>query len=197
MSMGGYVALAFAERHKNSLAGLGLISTQATADTSETQQSRRVMIEKIRHQGTAPALEAILPKLFSDENQDDAELKLFPSEGAKNAGVEGLCWALEAMARRGDRTELLRTLSVPAAVIHGTSDKLIPAARARQMSESIPDSKYFEFPAGHATPLEAPKDVATALLDLLERSSRFHPTTSRKRSSDEPGIVIAPSERGL
>src|ERR1044071_9218877 len=33
MSMGGYVALSFAERHGQRLAGLALISSQAAADT--------------------------------------------------------------------------------------------------------------------------------------------------------------------
>lgn len=197
MSMGGYVALAFAERHKKYLAGLALISTQANADSPETQQARRVMIEKVRHQGTSPAAEAILPKLFSESNQNNPEMKRFPLEGANNAGVEGICWALEAMARRPDRTALLRTLSVPAAVIHGIDDKIIPAERARQMSELIPDSKYFEFPAGHASPLEAPNAVADALLDLLQRSANFHPSKSRKHLLDEPGIIIAPTEHGL
>ena len=104
LSMGGYVALAFAERHKNRLAGLGLISTQPFADTDEARQARRAMIEKVKHSGTTPAVEAILPKLFSEANQGKAELKQFPIEGAQNAGVEGICWALEAMARRPDRT---------------------------------------------------------------------------------------------
>src|SRR5690606_3168111 len=67
MSMGGYVALAFAERHKQRLAGLGLVSTHPFADTPETQQGRRAMIEKVRHAGTTPALEAVLPKMFSEK----------------------------------------------------------------------------------------------------------------------------------
>src|ERR1051325_7740467 len=40
MSMGGYVALAFAEKYPARLAGLGMISSQAAADTPETRQGR-------------------------------------------------------------------------------------------------------------------------------------------------------------
>jgi len=198
MSMGGYVALAFAERHKQLLAGLGLISTQSLADTPETQQARRTMIEKVRHAGTEPALDAVMPKLFLESNRDNSELKQFPIDGARNAGTEGICWALEAMARRPDRTSVLRQLQVPASVVHGSDDKLVPSEKAREMSRLIPDSQYVEVPAGHASPLEAPQEVANALLGLLQRSANFHPPETHKRPADgEPGIIIAPTDRGL
>jgi pimeloyl-ACP methyl ester carboxylesterase len=197
MSMGGYVALAFAERHKERLAGLGLISTQSIADTPETQQARRAMIEKVRREGVTPAIEALLPKLFGAAEQNNSELKRFPTQGAQNAGVEGICWALEAMARRPDRTDILRKLEIPAVVIHGAKDKIVPAERAKRMAQLIPDSKYIEFSGGHASPLEAPKAVADALLDLLQRSANYQPPAPRKHLYDEPGIIIAPNERGL
>ncbi len=200
MSMGGYVALAFAERHRDRLAGLGLISTQATSDSPENQQTRRTLIEKVRREGTRPALDALLPKLFAEGNQNKNELTRFAIQGAENAGVDGICWALEAMARRPDRTSFLRVLEVPALVLHGVGDKIIPPERARQMSELIPDSKYVEVPgAGHATPLEAPSPVANALLELLSRSEKYLLRTPNRndRAKNLPGIIIAPSERGL
>lgn len=197
MSMGGYVALAFAQRHKHRLTGLGLVSTQPFADSPETQQARRAMIEKVRHAGTNPALEAVLPKMFSEKNNDNADLKRFAIQGAANAGVEGISWALEAMARRPDRTSVLRQLRAPAVVVHGTEDKIVSTEKAREMSRLIPDSQYVEVPAGHASPMEAPQGVADALLGLLQRSSEFRPVEPRKHIEGDPGIIIAPTERGL
>src|SRR4051812_37554591 len=43
-SMGGYVALAFAERYPSRLSGLGLINSQALADTEEARAGRRAII---------------------------------------------------------------------------------------------------------------------------------------------------------
>lgn len=201
MSMGGYVALSFADRHKTQIAGLGLVSTQAHADAPEAREGRRALIEKIRSTGIQPAIEALLPKLFAGKNGGNPDLAKFATEGAERAGVEGLSWALQAMATRPDRNSMLRTLHVPAVVIHGVDDKIIPAERARQMSDSIPDSKYVELPnVGHAAPLEAPKAVAGALLDLLKRSADFLAKHSRphdERSPDRPGVIWSPSERGL
>ncbi len=201
MSMGGYVALSFAERHKAQIAGLGLISTQAHADTPEARDGRRALIEKIRSNGIQPAIDALLPKLFTEKKGGNPDLAKFATEGAKRAGVGGLSWALQAMATRPDRNSMLRTLHVPAVVIHGAEDRIIPADRARQMSESIPNSNYVEIPGvGHASPLEAPKAVADALLDLLKRSSDFlasHPRPPHEHPPDRPGVIWAPSERGL
>jgi pimeloyl-ACP methyl ester carboxylesterase len=171
MSMGGYVSLAFAERHGAALAGLGLISSQAAADTDEIRASRRAAIERIRRDGPAAAAEAAIPKLFAPHNKANTELAQFAISGAQKAGVDGLIWALEAMARRPDRTALFKALHVPVLVLHGVADQFIPAERARELASLAADSKYVEIPgAGHATPIEAPDAVAHALLDLVQRS---------------------------
>jgi pimeloyl-ACP methyl ester carboxylesterase len=169
MSMGGYVALAFAEKYPKHLAGLALISSQAAADSEEARHGRRETIKKIRAQGPSVILESLLPKLFSSNKKAD-ELRHFPVEGTNAAGAEGLCWALEAMARRPDRTEVLRALPLPVLVVHGTEDKIIPCAKARELAERCRDPLLIEIPgAGHATPLEAPDPVAQGLARLMSK----------------------------
>ncbi len=200
MSLGGYVALALAERHSERVAGLGLISTQTAADSDEGKQARRTLIEKVRREGTKPAVDALLPKLFAAANQSKAELNRIALDGAERAGVDGMCWALEAMARRPDRTEIAKKLGVPTLILHGAEDKIIPPDRARQLSQIIPGANYIELPGvGHASPLESPKAVADALLDLLARSEKaLHHTPKRDERADSlPGIVWSPTERGL
>jgi pimeloyl-ACP methyl ester carboxylesterase len=198
MSMGGYVALAFAERHPERLAGLGLVSTQAGADSEEGRNARRSLIEKVRHGGTRVALDALLPKMFSAGNEQNPELARFAIEGAENAGVDGICWALEAMARRPDRNFVLKKMSVPVAVIHGVEDKIVPLERARQMAELTPNAKFTELKnAGHASPLEAPDEVAAALSDLVRRSEKFVHGNEILPKREEPGIIVSPTEHGL
>lgn len=199
MSMGGYVALSLAARHKDRLAGLGLISTQAVADTPEAQQARRTLIEKIQHEGTKPA-EALLPKLFGAASSKNKEFEHFAIEGAKNAGVEGITWALEAMARRVDQSEMLRRLTVPTLVFHGADDQIIPAERARKLADMIPNGKYVEVPGvGHGTPLESPKQLADALLELLRRAHTFEnkPPIRDEHARNLPSVIWSPTDRGL
>ncbi len=201
MSMGGYVALSFAERHKERLAGLALISTQSNADLPENQKARRELIEKVRREGTARASEAILPKLFSAANRDNPALARFAIEGAEKAGVAGICWALEAMARRPDRSAVLTNMTVPTTVIHGAEDQIVPTGRARTMAEATPNGIYIEIPGvGHASPLEAGEQIADALLELLQRTPAFlnrNPVANDNVSRNRPGIIWSPTERGL
>lgn len=163
MSMGGYVALAFAEHSQEMLAGISLVSSQTAADSEETRKSRRDMIEQIRTHGVEVAAKAAAQKMFAPQHKDRPELHRFPLWGAERSGVEGLCWAMEAMAARPDRTQLFRGLTIPKQIIHGTDDQLIPVERARQLAAEA-HAQFDEIPdAGHATPIEAPSQVAQAL----------------------------------
>src|SRR5947209_8149912 len=141
-SMGGYVALAFAERHPRQLAGLGLINSQTLPDTDEARAGRRAMIEKVRREGPRVASDAALPKLFAAVA--DQNLASFAIEGAERAGVAGITWALEAMARRPDRTALIEKLTIPVLLIHSIEDRFIPVERAHALAERLPKALYVE-----------------------------------------------------
>jgi pimeloyl-ACP methyl ester carboxylesterase len=168
MSMGGYIALAFAAKYPDRVAGLGLISTQAAADTPEARQGRQEMIKKIRASGPGAAAEAILPKMFAGEKPKNPVLAEFAVQGANRAGVEGLCWALQAMAQRPDRTMLVRNLEAPVLVAHGIEDRIVPCAKARALAEMCRMPIYLEMRGtGHASPLEAPDQVASGLARLV------------------------------
>ncbi len=173
MSMGGYVALAFAERFPNRLSALALISSQAAADTEEARSGRRAMIERVRREGVTVAIQAAVSKMFGGTNTNRSDLVPYPTRGGERAGVAGITWALEAMARRPDRTAIWKALRVPTLVLHGIEDKFIPPRRARELAALASDSEYVEVPnVGHATPLEAPDRVADALNRLVRRSLR-------------------------
>lgn len=175
MSMGGYIALAFAAKFPKRLAGLGLISTQAAADTAEARQGRQAMIEKIRASGPAVAAEAMLPKLFAGDRPKNPDLAALPVQGAAAAGVEGLCWALKAMAERPDRTALVHDLNVPILVAHGTEDKIVPFAKARALAELCRSPIFVEMRGtGHASPMESPDLVASALARLMKEVRRLN-----------------------
>ena len=167
-SMGGYVALAFAERHAPLVAGLGLINSQALADTEQTRTARRTMIEKVRREGPRAAVEAALPKLFAQANPAKEELARFPRRAAEQAGAAGISWALEAMARRPDRSAVLERLQVPLLLVHSTEDQFIPIQQFRAVAQKFPRSVSVEIPgAGHCSPLEKPDMVAQALSQLV------------------------------
>jgi len=169
-SMGGYVALSFAERFPERMAGLGLINSQALPDTEETRAGRRAMIQRVRAEGARVAAEAAIPKLFSPKSPAKQEFAQFALQGAARAGVEGIAFALEAMARRPDRSSTLEKLAVPILLIHSTEDQFIPIERGRTLAARLPGALSIEIEGvGHASPLEAPALVANGLSELIAR----------------------------
>ena len=202
MSMGGYVALSFAERHRERMAGLALLSTQAAADTPEARRSRREMITTLAKRGAGAATEAMAAKLFSPHHPPE-QLKVWRSladTSAEKAGVAGLSWALEAMAQRPERLELLKTITLPVSVVHGMDDQLLSVERAKEMAALLPNSSLTLIPGcGHCTPLEAPDRVAQELVKLAERSESavLNLRVAPKLENSRPGVVWSPTEHGL
>jgi len=128
-SMGGYIALAFAERYAKDLTGLGLFHSSAFADTEEKKATRRKGIAFMEENGAFEFLKTSTPNLYSDETKKDRpELVQEQLETVKDMGKEALVAYYEAMMQRPDRTAVLRTTTVPVLFILGRSDTAVPLA---------------------------------------------------------------------
>ncbi|AUY49801.1 alpha/beta hydrolase [Streptomyces sp. CB01881] len=169
LSMGGYVALAFARRHPDRLAGLLLANTKATADTDAARANR----ERI----AAAVLARDSVQLLLDEKM--AAGQLGPDSGHLVDRVQGLiaaaspaavAWAQRAMAARPESLDVLAGLRVPTAVVAGAQDGLIPLTEAELMVRASPDAELTVLPGvGHLSALEAPEEFNAAVGRLLER----------------------------
>src|SRR5688572_24441063 len=65
LSMGGYVALAYARKYASDLRGLILIDTKAEADTSEGKQGREKMIQLVQKSGATAVADQMTPKMLA------------------------------------------------------------------------------------------------------------------------------------
>ena len=176
MSMGGYVALALADMDSSRVGGLALVNSQVYADTDETRASRREMIKIIRAEGPGAAAQAAIPKLFAPARASDPDFQRFAIEGADKAGVGGLTWALEAMARRPDRSLVIADAEYPVLILHSTEDRFIPLEKAQQMATLNPEAHLKVINgAGHCAAIEAPDEVASTLRKFLELCSEPKP----------------------
>ena len=164
-SMGGYVALAAARKSPARIAGLGLVSTQALADTPDRKAKRYVTAEQVGVQGSVFIANAMAPDLSADAAQHGTVLW----EMILRQPAAGMMGALAAMAERPAATDLLPTLKFPVAILHGVADALIPVERAREMKAAIPQATLTELPdVGHCPMLEAPVETAKALKGILK-----------------------------
>lgn len=173
-SMGGYVAMAFLRRHPGRTAALALLGTRAGADDTATAAGRRAFADAVLDPATRPAvLAAVLPGLVGSttaaRRPDVAAQVTTLVEAADPAAI---AWCQRAIADRRDAFDVLRSTSVPAVVIAGAEDALVPAEETKRMANVLPLCEYVVVPdAGHMAALEAPAAVSKALLDLMGRVS--------------------------
>lgn len=171
-SMGGYIALAFARAYPNHLAGLGLVGTQARADTPERRAGRKKTADAIKRRGLERATEGMAEKYVANP-------ALVPAvrQQILKANPQAAIAALKGMAERQDSTDLLPTITAPAVVIAGEADQMVPLERARTLNQLLPWSWLVEIPGcGHLMPLEAPEATADALHKF------FHTVEGRKEA---------------
>jgi pimeloyl-ACP methyl ester carboxylesterase len=164
-SMGGYVALAFARAYPGGVLGLGLVSSQALADSPENKAGRYRQAESILAHGVREVAEGMSVKLTA---KPDLQARL--KELILRQRPEGLAGALRAIAERPDSTAFLSGFNFPVAIVHGLEDALIPIERARMVQAAVPESHLTEIPdTGHMPMMEAPQRTAEALKEAFGR----------------------------
>ena len=163
-SMGGYVALSFAQAYPTRLLGLGLVATQAAADTPERRQSRYKTAESVMHKGARVVASSMVNSLTSRQDLIEPISQLILR--THPAGIVG---ALKGMAERHDMTGELSNFGVPAVVIAGTSDQLMPRDRVETLAQMLPKGWLVDVPGGgHMLMMEEPQTVADALRQLFD-----------------------------
>jgi pimeloyl-ACP methyl ester carboxylesterase len=162
-SMGGYVALAFASNYTKRALGLGLVSSQALADTPERKAGRYATADEIMRTGVEPVAESMSPKLTPDERVQAFVRRLIAAQRPA-----GLANALKAMAERFDSSGMIPSLKIPVVVVHGAQDELIPVDRAREIKAALAQVYLAELPGtGHMPMMEKSQETAEALEKFL------------------------------
>ncbi|MFT3947629.1 MAG: alpha/beta hydrolase [Agriterribacter sp.] len=125
-SMGGYIALAFAEKYPERLNSLGLFHSTAYADTEEKKEARRKGIAFIQKHGAHEFLKQSIPNLFGDAfKQSHREQVDHLIEAAGNFTGTALVQYYKAMIERPDRINILKKISKPVLFIIGEDDKSV------------------------------------------------------------------------
>jgi pimeloyl-ACP methyl ester carboxylesterase len=166
-SMGGYIALAVAEREPTAVAGLGLLCTRATADDAGGIAKRRAAADAALEAGGVPDPAGAAAGLIGTEGPDRDDLVTLVAANIARHGGEGVAWGQRAMAARPDRTEVLRNVDAPVVVVIGGNDQIVPRADAEAMASAAGVDPVVLDGVGHLCALEAPQAVARALAPLV------------------------------
>lgn len=174
LSMGGYVAFAFARKYASRLRGLILCDTRSAADTPDKADSRRAMAARVLHDGVASLVEQMMPSLFAKGAMETRAKTIESLRAAMLDGdPRGMAAAAIGMADRPDMTATLTEIDCPAMVICGNQDAFTPPEEMRSISQAIPHCEFVEIDgSGHMTPVESPDEFNAAVLRFLEKKLR-------------------------
>lgn len=169
LSMGGYVALAYARRHRDKLAGLILANTRADGDDEAARERRKGLADRLRSEGNFLADSP--PPLLSDGAS--AELREQVSTIIRRQEPESIARASLAMAGRADSRGDLAGIDVPTLVITSSADALISPDLSKEMAEAIPNAELKTIDGvGHLSNLEAPDAFNDLVRDFVSRIER-------------------------
>ena len=174
-SMGGYVALAFCERHPEMLDGLVLLSSTPNADTPEKAENRRREIALVKA-GKKEMLARVAPEAgFAEENRPRMKDQIEDlAEQVVVTEDEGIVALLNGMIARRDRNEMLRETKVPVLFILGRKDNYIPVEAAEKMVAEHPEAQVVWLEnSGHMGFLEEPEATAQAILGFVQSEKRL------------------------
>ena len=164
--MGGYIALAFAEKYPELLEGFGLFNSTAYADDEAKKHQRNQTIELLRNHGTETFIKNTAGNLFGDRYKE-----LYPErikahiEHFGKLPADALIASIIAMRNRPDRTAVLAAMPFPVLFIIGMQDKLIPFESCISLSEYPKQSYPFILAeAGHLGMVERP-DAAARMIN--------------------------------
>ena len=170
-SMGGYLAFALLRTAPQYVSGLMLIDTRAQADIDEGKAGRRKMLEMIDRAGTEGVAQEMLPKLLgASTRRNRPDLVNLIEQLIMSNPPQALKAAVAAMMARSDSTDLLKGLHLPAAVVAGDEDALIPLAAAQDLQRALSGSTLDIIrESGHLPSLEQPAAFNAVLKRFLER----------------------------
>lgn len=167
-SMGGYVAMAVLRAAPSRVSGLVLVDTKATADTEPARENRFAMAVRARAEGIGWLADSMRTALLGATTLD----KRPGVEATMRALIGGqdpasVAWAQRAMAARLDSLDVLGASKVPALVVRGDEDALIPREEAVLMADALEVDLVEIAGAGHLAPLEVPDELASVITGWL------------------------------
>ncbi len=167
-SMGGYVALAFAELYLNRVKGLILLNSTALEDSVERKINRDRAIKAVK-QNHINFVRMSIANLFSENNRDRLknEIENVKLEGLKTP-LQGIIASLEGMKIRKDRQFILKETDFPKLLILGEKDGVLLYKDNASQIEAT-NTELISFPDGHMSHIENKEELEKVIASFLRK----------------------------
>lgn len=166
-SMGGYVALAFAEENPKRTNGLCLMNSTAKADSIERKINRERAIAVVK-QNHKLFIEMAISNLFLQKNRIlfSKDINILKKEALKTP-LQGVIAALEGMKTRKNREALLHNTSFKKMMIIGKKDPVLSRKELLNQTKGT-KVKIVEFPDGHMSYIENKYEFSQEIMHFIE-----------------------------
>ncbi|MCD9576107.1 alpha/beta fold hydrolase [Flavobacterium soyae] len=165
-SMGGYVALAFAELFPENIKKLVLLNSTSKEDSPEKKLNRTRAIKAVK-QNYVNFVSLAIANLFSENNRtrlaDEIEKV---REQALKTPLQGIVASLEGMKMRKDREWLLHENRFPVLLILGKKDPVLNYEESLAQIEDT-TAELISFEDGHMSHIENKEELKPILLDFF------------------------------
>jgi pimeloyl-ACP methyl ester carboxylesterase len=167
-SMGGYVALAFAELYPEVVKGIVLVNSTSRADSDDRKRNRDRAIVAVK-QNYSAFIRMSIANLFSENNRErlDAQIEAVKLEALKTP-LQGIVAALEGMKIRKDREVMLHFAPYPIQLILGKKDGVLLYA---ENCDQIKDTQVelISFEDVHMCHIENQMELVAVLVGFLKK----------------------------
>lgn len=167
-SMGGYIALAFAELYPDFVKGLVLLNSTANADSEERKTNRDRAIKAVK-QNYKGFVSLAIANLFSENNRERLRIEIenVKTEALKTP-LQAIVASLEGMKIRLDREVLLHLTPYPKLLILGQKDPVLEYEDTKKQIVNT-DVALVSFPDGHMSHIENQEELTAVFLQFLKK----------------------------
>jgi pimeloyl-ACP methyl ester carboxylesterase len=178
-SMGGFVAQLLAIRHPSRVLSLTSImsATGGLADNvPATPEATEALLKPppTDRDGMIEHGVWVSSRVSGPEHFDPEESRRKRAQAIdRSVSVAGTARQLAAIAAAPSRAEQLRALEVPALVVHGEVDPLVPFENGRRTAEAIPGARLLLVPTmGHDLPRPCWPEIVDAIAETARQADR-------------------------
>lgn len=176
LSLGGYLSMAWLRVRPQSVLGLMLCDTKASADGAAAVLNReRIAREVLANPDDSGAIlaEAMMPVLVAEDSRANEDIVHRVTSWLDSAAPESVAWYQSAMAQRPDSHGDLARFTGPALVLRGVFDVMCGHDELQSMHDALASSIAVEIPGvGHLAATEAPELVSAALVEFVTTQAK-------------------------
>jgi pimeloyl-ACP methyl ester carboxylesterase len=169
-SLGGYIVLALAETHPEIVAHLGLVNSNAFADSLEKKENRLKTVDFLNKYGVDVFMQSFVPSLFNDRRHDEHSDKIkWAMKMCTKAPLESLIAYTHAMRERPDRSYLMSRKDGKVLFLAGKMDNLINFKVSKAHRLLLTNGSFHLMrEVGHMSMIEDPEMVMLLIKNFLK-----------------------------